>query len=98
MAKANRGCSQFYMTLHRLARRLPALEKLSALELEFLLSSFSSHRFSRRSKGFRFIELGFVVIVIFSEIVGLVGGWVCWRGFWGSIAGALLAMSLTMAA
>ena len=35
---------------------------------------------------------GLVVFVILAEIAGFVGGWFFWRGFWGSVAGAVLGM------
>jgi len=45
---------------------------------------------------FRFGEVGFVAFVILAEIAGFVGGWIYWRSFLGSLAGAVFSMLFVM--
>ena len=48
--------------------------------------------------GFRFVETGFVGLIVLAEIAGFIGGFVCWRTpFWGPLAGAMIALVLVMA-
>src|SRR5439155_8371799 len=47
--------------------------------------------------GFRFVEAGFIGLIILAEIAGFIGGFVYWRTpFWGPLAGALIALAGVM--
>ena len=74
---------------------LPELAELSELGQTLVLLNFQSYRTS--SLRFRFAEIGFVAFIILAELAGFIGGWFFWRGFWGSLLGATLAMSFVMA-
>jgi len=74
--------------------QLPELAHLSEPERSTVLFHY---RLSRTSAlRFRYAEIGFVAFIILAEIAGFVGGWFFWRGFWGSLAGAIIAMSFVM--
>src|SRR4051812_3651226 len=46
---------------------------------------------------FRFLETGFIGLIILAEIAGFIGGFVYWRNpFWGPLAGALIALAAVM--
>jgi hypothetical protein len=48
-------------------------------------------------QGFRFVEIGFVGLIVLAEIAGFIGGFVYWRTpFWGPLAGALIALAGVM--
>ena len=63
---------------------------MSKVEREFVLSSYRSSR--RPNSGFRLFEYCVVALMILAELIGLIGGWIFWHGFWGSVAGAICTM------
>jgi hypothetical protein len=63
---------------------------MSKVERGFVLSSYRSSR--RPTSGFRFFEYWVAVLMILAELIGLIGGWIFWHGFWGAVAGAICAM------
>jgi len=83
------------MKLYFSVRQLPEIAHLSEQERLAVLMHYRMYRTSPLK--FRFAEIGFVGFVILAEIAGFVGGWFFWRGFWGSVAGAVLAMWFVMA-
>ena len=82
---------KFYFSV----RQLPEIARLSEEQRFTVLTYFRLYRTSPLK--FRFAEIGFVAFIILAEIAGFIGGWFYWRGFWGSVAGAVLAMWLVMA-
>lgn len=83
------------MKLYLSVKQLPELAHLS--EQERLAVCMRYRMYHTQVLRFHFAEVGFVAFIILAEIAGLVGGWFYWRGFWGSLAGAVLAMWFVMA-
>lgn len=85
-----------FMT-YRLAILLPPLAKLSAVELEFVLTNYGTHRFSRRKAvGIHFAEFALVAVIIFAELFGLVAGWVYRPDLLGLLVGSTLALIISL--
>ena len=82
------------MKLYFSVRQLPELAQLSEQERLAVLLQFRMYHTSVLR--FRLAEVGLVAFIILAEIAGFVGGWFYWRGFWGSVGGAALAMWLVI--
>ena len=82
---------------YRVVRLLPALAKLSAVELEFVLMSYGAHKASRRRTfGVHFAEFAFVAVIIFAEMAGFVIGWIHRHDLWGLLSGSTLALIIAL--
>jgi len=75
--------------------RVPELVDLTA-EAKRAVLFYYQHR-QPSVPGFRFVETGFVGLIILAEIAGFIGGFVYWRTpFWGPLVGALVALAGVM--
>lgn len=75
--------------------QIPELADLSAEQRRAVLLYFEYRQQSMPD--FRFLEIGFVGLIVLAEIAGFIGGFVYWRSpFWGPLAGAMIGLILTM--
>jgi len=82
------------------AEQIPEVADLSEQQRLMALRMYKQHRRATESVSLsriNFAEVGLVGSIVLAEIAGFVGGWFYWRGIWGSMAGAILAMWLVMA-
>lgn len=75
-------------------RQLPEIAHLDEHERLVVLLYFRHYRTSPLK--FHFAEIGFVAFIVLAEIAGFIGGWFYWRGFLGSVAGAVIAVLFVM--
>ena len=86
------------MKIYFALENVPELSDLSRSQKRAVLFYYTNvQRVIDARRFFRFFERGLIGLVILAEIAGFVGGFVYWHSlFWGPLAGALIAMSLTL--
>ena len=78
-------------------KKIPELGELSEHQRLVAFRRYQAYRTSPAVLRINFAEISLVGSIILAEIAGFVGGWFYWRGFWGSLIGAVLAMWLMLA-
>jgi hypothetical protein len=78
-------------------KQLPELGELSEQQRLVAFRRFAAYRTSAAVSRINFAEISLIGSIILAELAGFIGGWFYWRGFWGSLIGAVLAMWLVIA-
>ena len=84
------------MSIYFSVLQVPELADLGEPQRLYAVMRYNAYRRTASVTGINFFEISLVGSIVLGEVVGFFGGWFYWRGFWNSLIGGILAMSLVM--